>query len=225
MVVNSNWICKPVTDIRFKTVVEEIGKFNMTLGPWIAGGSIRKLWQDIEWRHEDIDIFFRNNHQFNVFVDNANTKKSIIDVFCDINDIHIRPDPRTSKCHFSVQHDTANAKTYSVSIDGMNGNNTFKVQAIRKFFPESAVALINDFDWNVCQFVSDGKHMWASPEAVDGIATNCIVLSKTSTRSIKSLRLIKYLAYGFDVDDNIFIDMLKNLDSTKFRDEVAEDDY
>lgn len=222
MVVNSNWICKPVTDILFKTVVKEIANFNIGIGPWIAGGCVRKLWQDIEWRHEDIDIFFKDETQFDRFANKVKTKKSFADVF---NSVNMLPDPRTGKTHFSIQHDTNNAKTYSVSVDGINGNNAFKVQAIRKFFPESAIALIEDFDWTICQFVSDGRHMWATPEAIEGITNNHLVLSKTSTRGIKALRLIKYLAYGFEVDDDIVINMLNMLDNTKFRDEVLEDDY
>jgi hypothetical protein len=222
MVVNSNWICKSITDHKFKTVIDAVGTFNISQGPWIAGGCVRKLWQGIEWREEDIDLFFSNKDQFDRFIATTKPKKSFINPF---NNVHSLPNPKTGKCGFHIQHESDNAKTFTVEVDGTNGNNSFKVQAICRWFPESSEVLINDFDWTVCQFISDSRHMWATPAAIEGINSNQIILSPSSTREIKALRLIKYLAYGFVADDEMVLNMMKRLEDNPIKDNELSDDY
>jgi hypothetical protein len=223
MVVNSNWIRKSIIDTQFKNVIDAIGKFDISDGPWIAGGCARKLWQGTEWRNEDIDIFFKNNHQFEMFIDSTKPKKLNIQHFYDI----LFPDRNTPKCKYSISHNTDNAKTFSVEIEDKNitANKIYKVQAICRWFPESAEHLFNDFDWTVCQFISDGRHIWATQAAIEGINSNQIILAPTSKREIKATRLMKYLAYGFEADDEMILAMMKRLEDNPDRSDELTDDY
>jgi len=220
MVVNSNWISKPVTDQKFSKLVNDLAVYDIKQGPWIAGGSVRKLWQGLDWSGEDIDIFFNNRTQIEQF--HNHIKYKFIKSKFDLLDEYIQPTNLKKDTDIDV-YETSNAVSYTLNNPSEFGE-AVKIQAIRRQFYDSAEDLLNDFDWTVCQFVSDGTTMWATPLAERDLAAKNIVLSPTTTRTVKTLRLMKYSAYGFNASDEMMIAALSGIESGNASQDT-EDDY
>lgn len=101
-------------------------KFNLDNGPWIAGGSARRLYYNNMSNIVDIDIFFNNKNQY--------------ERFCSL----IKGDPIFT---------SDNANTYYIFVE----NKGYKIQLIIKNFYPSADDVINDFDFSISQYITDGK--------------------------------------------------------------------
>lgn len=221
-VENFNWVRKPVTDKRFKKLINAIKlNSNFEKGPWIAGGCVRKMWQNLDWHNRDVDIFFNSRSQFKSFIDSKviNTKASNDAISVPI----ISRIVDNIQCY--IKHESDNAITYKVIIHNMLSSNTYSVQAIKKCFFESASDVVASFDFTVCQMISDGNNMWATPSAIESLEQNKISVSAEFNADVKPLRAIKYMSYGFEIDDTMYINMLDEIETTKCIVREAEDDY
>lgn len=177
---------RPVLDDDFRDLLEWICCWET--GPWVAGGSVRKVWSGEPWKNQDVDFFFRDRDQFEHF--NA-----------------ILPALGES---IKTYHDSQNAVTYMVQL---RSGEEIKIQAIRKDFYPTAQAVLDDFDFNLVQFASDGVQMVATAAAVDDVEHKRIQLNPRSTRKTNPLRVLKYAAYGFDPDPGLLAKAAKDLAS------------
>ena len=221
MAVNSNWLSKPITDRIFQKIVNKFSNYDIDNGPWIAGGVIRKLWQGLKWDDADIDVFFKNKEQFTHFCKNLDPYLYEKCEFGNLSQpilagLTLKSNPIASS------YESSNACTFTLTnLPGVNY--AIKIQAIQKDFYNSAEELLEDFDWTVCQLVSDGTTIWAPQHTVIDLSKRNLVLSPTTKRTVKLGRLMKYSAYGFKVSDNIMLDALTSvLDGTL---EGINDDY
>jgi hypothetical protein len=125
----------------------------------------------------------------------------------------------------SSYHQTDNAMTFKMSgfNDIVMPGQYIDIQFISRSFPKNVSELVSDFDWTVCQFVSDGVTMWASPEAVRDLELRQLQLITDTTRPITLKRIVKYLSYGFDANDDIMMKMMEFL--TTGKGDGVEDDY
>lgn len=168
----------PVRDDRFRDLVE--WACDLEQGPWIAGGSVRKVWQGLPWTGGDVDFFFRDRQQFN----------HILSMLPALGE------------RYKVVHDGANAITYMLTLrDGQN----IKLQVIRKTWYSSQESLLAAFDFNLAQFVSDGVTILTTASAVDDIRDNVIRANPNRATPINPLRVLKYAAYGFDPDPKLLM--------------------
>jgi hypothetical protein len=222
MVVNSDWQCKLIVDTKFRNVIKKIGNFDIIDGPWIAGGCVRKLWQDLEWKNEDIDIFFANEQQFTKFIKNFDVGNidNEDNIFTDFKNTLIRKD------QYVLTHITENANTYQLTTNGnILGNNVFKVQLVKNRFFKSVSELFNNFDLCTCKFVSDGNNMWATNDAIKSINDWNILINPDYKRDIKVIRLMKYMSYGFNLDDTLYLDILKLIENGTIKKDTEHLDY
>ena len=89
---------KRVNDIVF---AKTFSKYcNLEEGPWIAGGSARKLWQGKPWRNHDVDFFFRNPKQFCSMIERIHefgkVERTYETQHAITYNIYIGPDKKTS---------------------------------------------------------------------------------------------------------------------------------
>jgi len=216
--------------------MKQICKFNIDNGPWIAGGCVRKLWEGVEWINEDVDIFFSNLKSFDSVIHSFEEKYkrkydvdepvSIISFFK--NDLIPSISPKSKVKYYPViedMHNTDNAASYRLS--GFNkivgSDKSINLQFISRTFPNSILDLFSDFDWTVCQFVSDGETMWAPPNAIRDLELRKLELIPETTRPITFNRVVKYISYGFDPTDEIMLKMMEFL--TTGIELGVEDDY
>lgn len=107
---------------------------NLETGPWIAGGSVLRWIDKRPVGFHDIDIFVRDQEQF--------------DVVCK----------QLTDNHFIQKFSTSNAISYSTAAYAQQ-----KVQVI-KFFFSSAEELIRKFDFTICGIATDGNKVITVPE-------------------------------------------------------------
>lgn len=176
----TKWQAKPVTDETIRWIGSQIG-CDLQTGPWIAGGTPRLLWFDERWQGHDIDVF----------VPNVGTLNHLHDVLKKITG-----DPG---------YQTRNACTYGVFYGGF----THKIQLICKNFYPTLDKLFNYFDFTACKFATDGKLIVSDEKSVQQCQRRELVWNITSPQGISPYRVIKYSAYGFDVDNRILSELVK----------------
>jgi hypothetical protein len=141
---------------------------DMRRGPWIAGGA------PLHWEtgksvelHHDIDVWFRDQEQF------------------DQTMIRVRE-------HATLICQTDNAHTYQ-HYHGAFGTHT--IQLICANFFDSAQAIIDHFDFSVCQIVTDGVQVLYGEHTRADISDRRLRITQSRPNAAK--RISKYLAYGF----------------------------
>lgn len=184
----------PVKDDDFRDLVE--WACDLEDGPWVAGGSVRKVWQGLPWDSGDVDFFFRDREQFDRIV-------SILPALGD---------------HHKVIYDSGNAVTFRVTL---HSGRSVKIQAIRKTWHASHMALLQGFDFNLSQFASDGVTILTTAASVEDIESNRLRATSTRDTPIHPLRVLKYAAYGFDPDPRLLMRAAANITA----DDLANQDY
>lgn len=171
-----------------------IGEFNLETGPWIAGGTARRLWYGEPWEKYDIDIFFQNQLAFN---NTVNALHSLLD--CKNRAVAL------------LQHKSKNAILYNIDFRNIyqSSVNFLQVQAIRLNFYNNLKEVFDDFDLTICKFATDGITCIASDDALQDCKDNVIRINESSTKKLKASRIIKYSDYGFDADERIMKELLK----------------
>lgn len=185
-----------VNDKEFSDIVAPL--CNLQTGPWVAGGSVRKVWQGLPWQNQDIDFFCTGQIQFRVLSEILSRKYNIDDVY------------KTDKAHtYTIKKNSNNLSNVSVwdlskittaDEDNVNFEYDYKLQVICKNWYDSALHIVNDFDFHVSQFVTDGFTIMATDQAIENIKNNFITINENHKQPIKPLRILKYCAYGFDID-------------------------
>lgn len=202
---------------------------DLTYGPWVAGGSVRKVFQGLPWKSQDIDFFFSSTNQYHAL-------KNRINEFGKVS---------------RYTHETQNAITYTVDttsfvsknesvynvFDDRKDRSTFKklsfttsedtsswqkIQLIKKKYFASAEDVINGFDFGLAQFITDGNVILASNQALQDCKDNIIRINSIHTSPIPPNRIIKYASYGFNPDYKMLKTTVKSILSG---DVVQNEDY
>ena len=161
-----------VEDQRFTNAINHFITLDLNNGPFIAGGSVRKLWQNLNWQNQDIDVWCMSKEQYELVFKKLWAKK------------------------FKRKFETRYATTFEF-VSPLNKRTPFKIQIIKKPF-DSIEKIFDYFDFTVCQFATDGKTIIASEEAIVDCHKNLINYIPSEKRSkLKLKRIMKYVAYGF----------------------------
>ena len=136
-------------------------------GPWIAGGSCLS-WYNNRACTSDIDVYFRNQKQYDTSLDWIVKNHQIYN-----------------------RIDSANAVTLTLQAGTL-----FNIQLIKKAFYQSAEDIINDFDISVCQIVWDGKKLTVGKHFVNDAARKVLRFINFNSNSHK--RMLKYMCYGYE---------------------------
>lgn len=187
---------------------------NLQNGPWVAGGSVRKVWQGLPWRNEDIDFFFNGATQFGAMI-NRIDEFGVVDKYKHVTDNAITYKIRTDPEGVEIQKNSSiwNLSCLKEVTDEANYSEkcTLKIQMIQKRWFATAMDLLDSFDFGVAQFVTDGNVIIATNQAIHDCENKVIRCNPKHIQEIKPNRLIKYAAYGFDPDPDVFTSALKNL--------------
>ncbi len=151
-------------------------------GPWLAGGALRRTLLQQE-PDSDFDFFFRDADQLSAFtaaLDAAGLEKV-----------------RETEHHV---HYRGRVGDSALPID---------VQCIRFAFYVDAQAVIDSFDFTICQFAFDGKDLTAGLYALwdlgrKRLATHRITFPVSSMR-----RVLKYARQGFKACDGCLATLLR----------------
>lgn len=123
--------------------------------------------------------------------------KGDIDVFC------ANPDQKShvEETLAMVGAERQNGQRALVSSFKLGGST---VQVVGKMFFENEIKLVEDFDFTVCQFVTDGIRVGYTAEAREDVRDKRLRLVPTAPyRNKAPIRLVKYAKLGFVPDPGV----------------------
>lgn len=148
----------------------EYFKLDIEKGPWLAGGAVLKSYLGQPMGLSDLDIWFANRAQF------EQVQKLVSDLGC------------------SRVYSTENADSYKYySLD----LGTYSIQLIKRKFFDKPEQIINQFDFTVCQLVTDGIRTIVGPTTIPDIRARRLQLSRGLVAESVIPRMIKYMVYGY----------------------------
>lgn len=138
-------------------------------GPWLAGGALRRtlLGKALE---SDLDFFFRDAEQLAEFARALEARGLVL--------------VRETEHHLHYRGDAG---------DGVPRD----YQLIRFQFYTHAHAVIDSFDFTLCQFVTDGNLLTCGPTSLWDAARKRLVLHRLTFPVSTMRRLLKYQKQGF----------------------------
>lgn len=186
-------------------------------GPWAGGGAVLQ-WYQHRPTHSDIDLFFANQEQFNLFKDQLEQK------------LRGGPEPMPTDITWLNppfdypfdKHESENAITYTIR-EGVTGNDLGQLQLIRRKFYSGPQECVEDFDISVCQIATDGNAYWFGEHTLNDIKNRQFRFTRRIGPS-SARRFVKYHAYGFTAVDEAY-DELFNADNVNWVRTVGVDDY
>lgn len=226
------WIQQKHNNTRWQKLISRLPPLNIHKGPWIAGGSARKLYQGKEWHTGDIDVFFSSVAQRREwqkqFEERFDVQNSVLNPSrsdsswtswslsnCDdVVDMAWREKP---SLYANVKVHTDNATTYELIDRRSNGTvGSYEIQVIQARYHDSIEELWKGFDFTISCFAADEEYVYFTPNAAMHLAQNRIVLGGTSNPDNVALRIFKHHVYGFDVDADLLIKSIEMIDNGEY---------
>lgn len=197
-----------INNSKFRSLLSKLPPLDLAHGPWVAGGSVRKVYQGLSWEKGDIDVFFANNAQ----------RTSWRKEFAQNLDVHMFRSSvqilETTPVSDWAQHymSTDNAETWrlcSPTLD-IDGDQT-TLQFIKSRYADSVEALWDSFDLSVTEFATDGRYIVASNRAIEDVNLNQITLTNPNNTKTLALRVFKYITHGFNASDELILQAANQL--------------
>lgn len=152
-------------------------------GPWIAGGSVRRLIAGLP-QESDFDFFFADEAQFSAFVDQM---KALGANIVNEND-------------FNVTFDLPATKAKPIGDDEFTvAGPALKVQAIRLTYHPTLRETIEAFDFSLCKFGYDGSNLVCGQWSLFDLANKKLVPDTISFGTSTLRRIIKYTKQGYTI--------------------------
>lgn len=160
---------RPFGETTLKKVLDGLPRLDGD-GVWLAGGALRRtlLGQEPD---SDFDFFFRDAGCRDAFEYGLKDRE------------------------FSQIRKTEHHRHYRGKVEG--GDLPVNVQVIDFAFFESAVDVIEAFDFTICQFAFDGEALTCGDFALWDLGRKRLAVNKITFPVSSMRRLIKYTAQGF----------------------------
>lgn len=165
-------------------------------GPWIAGGAVLNWYNNEPVGSSDYDVFFATQRQFD-------------ETF-----------GRLMRNNANMVYNSENAITLQITIDSMQRT----IQLIRKKWFESASAVIENFDFTICQLATDGSELVLGATTAQDINDKRIALCKVIQPDIVK-RIVKYVTYGYEPSPALMQEILDREDDFTWKFNSVEDGY
>jgi hypothetical protein len=150
-------------------------------GPWIAGGCLHRTYRKLPLTNADVDVFFKNKEQFEIFV----STMSLSSLFSNYS---------IESTIYSEWHCTLTIKYMDVD---------WKIQCVTFKYFDNIEELFKSFDINVCRIAYDGTNVVYGENVLNEINNNKLKFNEGSIYypSVTLKRLVKYVKMGYDVED------------------------
>lgn len=139
-------------------------------GPWLAGGSLRRTLLQRE-PDSDLDYFFKDADQLSAFV----------------ADLEKRGFEKVRETEHHVQY-RGRIGDSGLPVD---------IQCIRFAFYADAAAVIDSFDFTICQFAFDGENLTVGEYALWDLGRKRLAVHKITYPVSSMRRVLKYASQGF----------------------------
>jgi hypothetical protein len=161
---------------------------DLNKGPWIAGGSARKLYSGLNWEKGDIDIFFSSKEQHDEWVNQFSSIRKA-KKFIDELTWH------QYLCPPYLINTSDSAKTWGYRV----ADYYYKIQTVHNDFYESIEKIFAKFDFHACMFVATEDLIITTDEALESVRTNTITKINHYRKDNFVQRIVKYHSHGFNI--------------------------
>lgn len=152
-------------------------------GPWLAGGSVRRLIMGLA-QDSDFDFFFKDQGQFETFCADMKAKGATVSNENDFNITFTLP---------KVKAQPTGDNEFS------RAGPELKVQAIRIAFHETLEAVLDSFDFSLCQCGWDGDDFAFGQWTLFDLASKKLVPETIRYGTSTLRRIIKYTRQGYTI--------------------------
>lgn len=167
---------------RFISVVNVLPKLDMKKGPWLAGGSLRRLFDGSD-KESDFDLFFSSELQLQDYKAELLNRGGLVQYENDLN-VTMMVAPMECK--------------------------PFKVQLIKIYF-ESPEKVLEWFDFTLCQFLTDRETLMVGDYTLYDTGSKRVRLN-TLHHAVSSVRrMLKYGRQGYTVCDGTIQELLERV--------------
>lgn len=185
----------------FRHVVSNLIRPNWITGPWVAGGSVRRYVCALP--HSDFDVFFATQEQHQLFLDRIRREAKVIserNTATNTTFVVRIPDPHQHFVPSLLNDKQMEPATIEVTI-----------QAIRHAFYASPEAVINTFDFTMCQWVTDGDELAVGEFTLWDTARKRLALHEVTLAVSTLRRVLKYSSQGFTACTGMLTDLLERV--------------
>lgn len=155
-------------------------------GPWIAGGAVL-AWYNNETVSTDIDVYFRNQLEFDRL--HHKFKEDKVEGTNPLVPVGFFTFSKPKNKDVRIVHESDNAIT-------IRYKEKWTIQLIRHTFYKTPHDIIDNFDISVCQLVTDGHNKIVfGDHTLPDIKSNTLRMVKYRPGCVS--RLVKYMAYGY----------------------------
>lgn len=179
----------------FQEVLEKVIQPNWKQGPWVAGGSIRRLFSGQDPLGSDIDVFFASQEQYMEFILRIEREAKVLKK-------EIRPHNTTLQIEW---------QPWSGSTIDPASALTLTIQAIHIDFFTDPASVIDFFDFTICQYITDGETLMVGPYTLYDTARKRLVLHNVHHAVSTTRRLLKYGNQGFYACGGTIADLLQRV--------------
>lgn len=181
---------KPLPDHQITRLIREALPFvSLKQGPWVAGGAARRIYEGGPIQFSDIDVFFHNEEM----------QKWAVQLFDD----RIKHKYGWSPAQVVERRDAPMSVTFYVIFE----QNRFPIQFISKKYFSSMESILDDFDFTVCMWGTDGETLFYDERAPIDLESRTLVLHQKPKRP-KPNRLAKYVSQGFTPSPGVLSHMM-----------------
>ena len=160
-------------------------------GPWIAGGSVWRTVNNEPLNKCDIDVFFHDKEQFNDAMTQMDGYPLVRNVL------------QKTKNKWNI--------TYKIHANRGAFNKTIEVQFIHMKFHKSIDALLQSFDFTVCQFAWNGENIYAAPKSIDDLKSRLLRIYKTGNPKSLFQHMLRYMENGFTLQNDETKRLISNI--------------
>lgn len=185
---------KEYEETDFARALERLPKIKPS-GPWLAGGSVRRLLVN-QPQDTDFDFFFKDQAQFDEF---CGSMKSLGASVLNEND-------------FNITFTVPSVAAKPIGEDEFSpAGPELKVQAIRIAFYGTVEETVDSFDFSICQAAFDGNRLILGDWTLFDLANKRLVPGQIRYGTSSLRRMIKYTRQGFTVCSGGLADMLEQV--------------
>jgi hypothetical protein len=188
-----------VSDTAFLEVLDQIIKPSWAEGPWVAGGSIRRMLAGTDPLASDFDIFFRDPDQKDAWVARMEADHEVLE--------KIENDWNTTlKVKVVISKEIISDETGEPFI--VTKELTLELQAVHVDYYANPQAVIDTFDYTICQFVTDGVDLSVGQYSLWDLARKKLVIHKITYAIASMRRMLKYGKQGFGICGGMMAEFL-----------------
>lgn len=189
-----------LSDDDFQIVLSEVVRPSWTEGPWVAGGSIRRMVAGTDPLASDFDIFFRSQAQLDEWLVRIEKDFEVLEK--KTNDHNA-----TLKIKFTHQKTVISDETGDEFF--VPQEYTVELQAVHVAFYETPQAVIDSFDYTICQFVTDGVDLSVGEYTMWDLARKRLIIHKITFAIASMRRMLKYGNQGFHICGGMMSEFLQ----------------